>query len=497
MIQAPYRAIMNVFYHMVKGIHEKIKNAVITICCFCLAGYFPLSYSNLLPHFMGDENYRMLLVCILVALITIFGIRNRIQKMQWNIPFVIVFYLFVISLFVARYHHGLRAGTVLFALFLLFLLPCYSLVWNSHERYELLFDRLSLAVVIVNLAFYAASIIIWPYSTKLYAFDRYTGLTTNPNIMAMVCLSSVIAGCYLIYKKKLYVLAAIGAGAGLGLMTLTASRAAILAVLIMVIAAVISYLRKREPERIGIGRLLIAVVIVIVMARASIWASEMPVKQFSFYGVASIQEKTDSDRKFTIQECLDAGTLPEDIAGQTGMNEKGVFSDTESAHPVSVEQVSRTANGNVLQNRLQNNIDANDFSSGRLEIYSWIIHHISRWGTDLDEDPVVINGVSTGGTHNAILNFAYQCGWHGGILFFLIELMTAIFLFRFCFGRKEYPQGTLFAVLVIAAFLVEANLENQTLPSVRDLACYYYMIMPVMFLKKYHTFRESKDSDAA
>ena len=477
-LQIPYIAVLNFFFQLTKGVGEKVKNAIIGICCFALVIYPALNYSDFLSDIIDDYNYKMLLISVLVIFLALFGMKEKVKHVAWKPMFTVVYYLFAISILVARYHHSLANGYTMFALFLLIVLPAYTLVWNNRNDYRQLFDWLAFAMVVVGLGFYVGSLIVWPYAPYFFFDGRYTGLTTNPNLLGMIFACVLVGACYLLYRSKHMIISVISLGMAVSMLYLSESRTAMLASVLAIIAEIICYLRKREADRIPGKRAVFAIGLTVLITVGSVIALSAPVKYFSYYGIEQIKQNFDSGNKFTLEECDENGIK---IGDTSKVNLEMSYRTADYKDVFEIDRVANADTPSAL-NRWQKNTDINAFGSGRVALYKWVIQHTTLWGVDREKNPVDVYGIKYTGTHNTVLDYAYQCGWFSGILCFLIKLSTIIFVIRFLFGKRMIQKGTLLAVMLVLIYAVESTLEIQTIPSTRDVTCYFYLMLPVLFM---------------
>lgn len=509
-LQTPYIAVLNVFYYLTKWIGGKARNVLVTVCCFGLVIYAALQYSEIfIRDHIHDSNYRMLIICVLVALIALFGMKEKARPVAWSWPPVVFLYLLGISILVARFHHGLATGYVAYALFMIILIPAYGIVWTGRDDYRDLFNRLSFALEVIGILFFIGSIIVWPYAPSLFLEGRYTGLTTNPNILAMLYLCVLIASCYMIYQSRFMPLSIIALGLSVSMLYLSQSRTAFLSAMLAVIAIIICYFRKREPDRIQPKKLILSIILMIIIAAIAVFVAYVPVKYFHYYGIEKIKDEYNSGSKFTLEECEEQG-IPvsevNEIEPQhqvTNVNilddailEQYVFDDSYANSPILVEEIAAGGTSNTFTRFSDKIFNVDALSSGRMGAYKWVVQHVTPWGVDRDENPIIVGDLSFTGVHNTVLDFAYQCGWFGGISCLLLKLSAIIFALRFVFGRKKYNRGMLFVILLIAIYTVESSLEIQTLPSSRDITCYYYMVIPFVFAGlKRRKIEQKRESD--
>lgn len=478
-LQTPYIFVLNICYELTKWIGEKVRNLIVSISCFGLVVYAALQYSEIIIRdYVDDVNYRMLIICVLVALLAVFGMKEKARPVAWNWPAVAFFYLLAIGILAARVHHGLATGYVLFALFLLVIIPAYGLVWTAKEAYTDLFFRLSIALIIVGIIFYVGSLIVWPYAPYLFLYGRYTGLSTNPNILAMFYICVMAGAIFLIYHSKRVVLSTISIGCSIAMLYLSESRTAMLAGGVAALAALICYLRKREDHRIRPQKLIIVVVLSLVVSGVAVFALHAPIKFFSYYGIEAIKEDFDSDSKFSLDEYAQSGFTEEEITDVSSI----FIEDMRQNQAIKLGEIaSAEGSRKMFFGIATQGLDLNALGSGRIEVYKWLIQNTTLWGVDREANPIIVNGRKFSGAHNTVLDFAYQCGAFTGLWCFLLKIVSVIFVIRFLFGRKEFKEGNLFTIMMILLFVVESTLEIQTLPSSRDITCYYYMMMPMVF----------------
>ena len=91
------------------------------------------------------------------------------------------------------------------AICMLFLFPCFYLVWNNRGDYDTLFLLVAKALTASLIVFFIICILFAPINEHSIIAGRYRGPTGNPNHLGMISAAGVTCALYLIVKAKRFV----------------------------------------------------------------------------------------------------------------------------------------------------------------------------------------------------------------------------------------------------------------------------------------------------
>ena len=170
------------------------------------------------------------------------------------------------------------------------------------------------------------------------------------------------------------------------------------------------------------------------------------------------------------------------------VSETQVVTSVDSTEPsLSSIQVDKVIEQRMQQEKtVDNGMDLNAVSSGRLEIWQYCIKQSSLLGNDIENKPIIVSDTSHPiyHAHNTVLELLLRSGVFAGGLFFLLELYCACWILRCVFSRGINTSYELFAVMAITAFGIASLFDIVVLPFAKQTVAMFYLSLPcVMCLK--------------
>ncbi len=507
-LQIPHRAIWNGMFRLTENMKQETRNRILSLCCFLLAFYYSLLYSDILNLLLPHVILRGICFSVILFLITWFSIDRKLERVETRPVVAAVYYFFLVTVIIARVQHPTGFEMEGFAALLLLLFPGFYLIWNNRRDYSALYDRIAFGFVLNGIVFFAFSLYGQPYIAAASENGRYTGLADAPNILAMLYLCTALSALYLIVRKdRKLVVHIIALGISMGMIFLTGSRTAFLALGLAVLVWLIAIARKNIRKSRRFLVCLLALVLSCAAAWAAVSAVQVPEKYFGYRGNATLREISDSRVKYTDEELIAMGWWHPENQSQTNGKKRTADQKTgaqkkKKASPgvkagisfwnTAAGSVSWTAgdtaflssglNVGTIFRSYNNQGSADRLSSGRLTIYQIVLDHLNWFGNNPKEVPLKNTaGTKLHGVHNTVLDFTYRCGILSGAAVGILEIFALAYIVQGLFGRKKLDAGMLFVLLVFSAYLMESLLEIQVVPFNRDLTCLFYLSFAVMF----------------
>lgn len=506
-LQIPHRAIWNGMFRLTENMKQETRNRILSLCCFLLAFYYSLLYSDILNLLLPHVILRGICFSVILFLITWFSVERKLERVETRPVVAAVYYFFLVTVIIARVQHPTGFEMEGFAALLLLLFPGFYLIWNNRRDYSALYDRIAFGFVLNGIVFFAFSLYGQPYIAAASVNGRYTGMADDPNIFSMLYLCTALSALYLIVRKdRKLVIHIIALGISLGMIFLTGSRTAFLALGLAVLVWLVAIARKNIRKSRRFLVCILSVALACAAARAAVFAVQVPEKYFGYRGNAALREISDSQVKYTDEELIAMGWWhPENQTqtnGKKGSTAQKSGTKQKNASPGVKAGISfwNTAVGNiswtvgksaVLSNGLnidsifrlyKKNTSANQLSSGRLTAYQIVLNHLNWFGNNPKEVELLnMDGTKLHGAHNTVLDFTFRCGILSGIGVGILEFFALAYIVQGLFGRKKLDAGMLFVLLVFSAYFMESLLEIQVVPFNRDLTCLFYLSFAVMF----------------
>lgn len=365
-----------------------------------------------------------------------------------------------IVIVISGIHHYIGYSYILMGLFMTFLMPPFIIVWCYRRDFDTLFRCIAIIGVLCFICYYFVNMICAPAGMDDTFWGRYGGIAADPNGVAKSAVASCVCGIYLLItwtgRKKIWMIPIISASIGMTLMTV--SRANLIALGCILIWGMICGIKYcyHHRDRILLKRIILYAFFLVVL---------IPV----FINGLQLKNVLEKETTKTVSETQ-------------------VVTSVDSTEPsLSSIQVDKVIEQRMQQEKtVDNGMDLNAVSSGRLEIWQYCIKQSSLLGNDIENKPIIVSDTSHPiyHAHNTVLELLLRSGVFAGGLFFLLELYCACWILRCVFSRGINTSYELFAVMAITAFGIASLFDIVVLPFAKQTVAMFYLSLPcVMCLK--------------
>lgn len=447
-LQAIYIKILNPVFNFTSRVNEKCRNIIIT------AAYTFIALIVVMERVFSYYDYQligstgvMLIETVLLAIITVFSIKEHLKPVKWNRLFYWTYFLFSFWMFAMCFVHHTGEGIRPFSIMLIIIFPCLYFVWDNRGDYESLFDKMALGTTISAIVFYIVQMYSVLHGNILVEGIRYQGTTANPNNLGMICIAFFVSAIYLAARnRKAEIIFFVIAGFALSLIFLSQSRGSTLSILAALIIWIVFYIGNKETRKN-----FLSLILALLIIGASAFAGDLAMDRMSdAYVQNSITEETQHE---------------------------------EAAAPSQAQTVFE---------RFENTGGGiNGFSSGRVAILKYHLKNLNMLGHDYTkayENNLQDNLKLRKWAHNTILEYASRCGIPAGILFMIIEIMAAVYMVCVIVSPRRRTTGSLFAAMVIAAYGVQSFIDVMYLPDQYNLFMEFMIVLVVLGRRRdYHS----------
>ncbi|MCC2864725.1 O-antigen ligase family protein [Ihubacter massiliensis] len=472
LIQKLYCTILNPCYAVINKIPEKTRTQINFVCVLLVV---LLAYYGEAKDYMKGPPITTLCILqsILLMIITLMSMNGPLRLMKWSKLIPWSWFLFSIIVILTGFDHVIGPGFRPMAIVMLLFYPLLFFVWSNRGDYQMLFDMVAKSTVIVGLAFFVACMFYNPLTEEVL---RYTGFTGNPGSLGKIGVAVLTCGLYLVMTmRRNYWLYALFSGLACTLIILSLSRTALLAMcallLFLLLFCIKEFLDHREIRKKLLVRIL-AIVLMLVIA--------YPTTNFLLEnGYAILQEtyhvsKENKNGAPGASNSTDVNNQQTEAATDT-IAERQKTQDV----PEGADKEELTKERVSLEGK-----DLNSFSTGRLAIYKARIALLNWKGNDAT-DSIYAEGYGRNRwSHNTVLEFAYRSGIIAGGLFFLIELLSAIYVFRKLFSREKVLIYQYFVFFAIIGFGIMSLTDVIFTPAADPGVLYYFLAMMPLFCRK-------------
>ena len=458
LLQGFYSLILNPIFKITGKIDERIRNAVITLCCLFLTGFFVAYYDAANRLGLSMEHTKNSLICgsVLIILV-VFSIKAPLTKFRWD---PILFYLFFIAglgITAISFLHPVGSGYRAFGLMMMFGFPCLYYVWNNRGDYDTLYKRLSFAACVVGLMFYALCIKLAVGGELSITSGRVNGPLQNANMFSMIGMVMVCSALYIfmacLKSTPWFILGTASFAVGWEIIFLGVSRLSILVGAGSILAFLIFGFKKRTDIVAEQGRLktyLKSIIILVVMILVMISGSIL----------------------LTIN---DRNTPEQSPAGSAG----------SEAHTEETEGTPEDDTVSATDRFDTSDKSLDTYTAGRISLWTSYASHLNMWGNSFDQSKMhEVTGCSISHAHNNFLEIAYRCGIPVACIHILLELYAGIICIVFLFGKKYREPYHLFAVIFMICYAVESMFDIATIPFERQAPFFFYMALIPLFGRK-------------
>ena len=428
-------------------ISERHRNVLISvlfgILFFCINADRSWVFSknimvNILPTILAKDVF-----CFIVfSLICILSVNKKLSRVRWNKVILLLQVIFGIGVIIISFIHPVGEGYRLFGFEILLLFPTFYLVWSNRGDYDRLFKLVTYPMLIVGFIFFIVTLFYSLSGGLLFEGSdnaRCAGIMANANCFSLIGVQMMLGGVYLLFinqnKWHEYILSFVTIGLGEGIILIGQMRVAILVTAVSIVVSAYYKIRFFR-ERIELTKLIkilcgcILAVLMICLSFAIVDINKAVVEQKNGDQVVAEQKQSSS-----------------------------------------------------VVNRLipKSDMSAEQYSSGRLWIWSNYAKKLNAFGNNYDEfNKEEMSGPHYANAHNVFLEVGYRFGVPMSVLFILYMLSCGIPCLRYLFKNEPKKKYLLFPVIATIVFVAEALIDCALLPffQVEDLL--YYISIAVI-----------------
>ncbi len=399
-IQCIYAIILNSSYKLISKISAKQREKIIQLLLIFYAIWIILvrSQEAIKISIRGEKTP---IVCgIIVFLISVFSVTKPLRRIKWRKSICFFYYttglLMLLSMIL---HTGATATDKIYVFEWLFLFPMLYYVWGNRKDYVNLFEKIAKAFCYVGFAYLIFLICFFPKEIYQTGGGLYIASTTNPNVLALVISSSVIAGVYVFIACGQKVVPIITICLGTGVVISCQSRTALFAIVMSLVVAMILtfYSLIRDKNSFYAKKILLLAICVGLMFLLA---------PFSNY-------------------LFDIG--------------RPVLAKASSI-------LDKFSKGDTL----------NAITSGRIDIWIHCLQESHLLGSS-NTGNIHLGGRTYYGAHNSIIEMIYRYGFLAGLSYIGLWISAVIVSIK-TYIKTSYKEG-LFAIMMIASFFVMAMFE--------------------------------------
>ena len=468
LLQKLYIIILNPIYSLTKGINEKIKNAIITICCFSLTASF-IAYFTKALKIKNDRTEIHLACCIIIFVLLVFSIKKPLEPVRWNKVIFYIFFLAGLGIFAVSFLHPIGDGYRAFSFMFMFGFPCLYFVWNNRGDYEVLYNRVSASASAVAILYFIYYVYLASRGELNFLNGRVCVTFYDPNMFSMIGMIAVNAAFYMLLVNKenpfWYALTAVSMGIGASIVYLGGSRLSMLVVAGSLFAFAVFTIKTFmvSDGRKAVGRTLLKTVIIAVSIAVFTMAGN---NMLTVNNTIAIDNLVHADAE-----------EPESSADS---------SDIQAADESAGQMNEETANDDVIDRIVTSTQEASadSFLSGRITLWKNYARFLNLTGNDFSKTDwsVMTQGAPDARhAHNNFFELAYRCGVPVACIHILLELIAGIICLIWLFGRKYRDPFYLFCIISMSCYALESMFDIATLPFERPAPFYFYMAMIPIF----------------
>lgn len=314
-------------------------------------------------------------------------------------------------------------------------------IWNNRKDYEKLFECCYRGFLYPTIIFFAASVILVPITEK-----AYTGLTNNANMIGMYIAAILgIVVWKILYSDDKKV-----------------QRKNI--VLLSFLISFIFYSRSRTITVVCIGTVLTAVLYKIIFQK------EIKKALFSL-AIIVVGSVISCVLLLEINQCTTSI-----VSFEFGESEDADLEAVFEGYSERMSGKDKTASG----------ID--NYSSGRVGIWMKAISKFNMKGHPSREHIVTMrNGDVGNNAHNVFIQFAYDHGIVGGIVFILLSVSALVNIFKYCI--KSNDSLFILMLLIQVSYIGIGLFASINMPFLYLISFVYYMTFAILFDKDLETIK--------
>lgn len=457
-LQKLYILILNPFCGLSESISPGIRKAAVYIVCFLLYATCYCWYSIIGMGTQLTLLSRMLESIVLIVILIFLGLDKPLKPVKWNKPFIYCWFALGMLMLIMGFFNEQNTGYWMTGPVIALGLPCFYMVYGRREKYEMIFDAICKAAMIISIIYFFVCLYGEYVSDNVWdATSRYNGLTIDANKIGELCLASfcVIIYYMLVGKQKAWrILSMVSMGAIIGQTYLTQSRTTILAMAFIVgfylIISVKDAVTGKEFGRLSkrIGILVISAVIAAVAVKA--------IDQVHDNYLLGQQE-------------------PQEVSEEADTNTQAAQTTVSTTEPSSEYRSLMPAEGQ----------DLNSFSSGRLFIWQTYAEGFNFIGNPADAENPISPLIKQRTAHNSLVEITYRSGYITGAVYLILVIMTGIYILKVMIrNNRKNSDGDYFMAIASIGYLIFTSLMSSFNPLTAIIFLLYALGFPVLLDRK-------------
>lgn len=398
-VQSVYACILNIIYKVTIKISANVRNRIIQVSLIFYAGWIILMRSNPVTKVSINSYDAGIVLGATILVITVFSVNKPLQRIKWNKSICFFYYMTGILMFISCLINETGTGHRIMIIEWLFLFPMLYYVWSNRGDYSVLFETVAKAFCYVGIIYAVILLLVFPKELYSTVNGAYIGSTSNPNTLALVVCSSVIAGLYLYITKKSKAIPLITVCMGTGIVIMAESRTALLSICVSILSILVFTVYDRLKTR----ELIYSKKIILIVICIGCICISVPIVEYLF-----------------------------DIVR------------------------AALAESNGMMGKLQKGGNLNAISSGRIDLWAYCIDNSRLLGNDVG-DSISFASTNYWGAHNSIIEMMYRYGVLAGVSYIGVWVTAFIGSIK-GFIHSSYEKG-MFNIIILPAFFIMAMLE--------------------------------------
>lgn len=428
--ESSYVSLLNNAYKTITSkIPDVIREKLIGLLFIIFAAYFILLRSDMFyQKWLKEQDICQFFGAVLLILVTFMSIKGEIKAVSWRKSLVIPYYLFALGLVGIGLMHPIGGGYGFFGLMMLTVYPCLYLTWNNRDDYEVLFDNISVAFMIIGTFYFIWFAVADYYNTEVLIGDRHEGGMYNANFLSFIGVSLSCVALYFLYRcltkdgKK-------------SIITISYSS-------ITIIMGVVLSIKGGSRSALLIFGVNTLIIVFFIIKKGV---------------VVDNNERKKHMTPITI--IIFAVVIAAIIFGA-------------KHHMLFLERFDFS------------NQSVDQYSSGRIGLWRGYAQHLNLLGHDMSSVDwnALTGGMNTRHAHNNFLDFSYRSGIIVGICCIAFQLVAGILTLIMMFKKGINRDYEVFVVLFTVHFLVLSLIDIATLPMTNYAAFFFYICVAPLFV---------------
>ena len=458
LVQKFYIYILNSILNIIGEFSEDTRHNINKISVFLLVLASFYGEAADLMKFTAATNL-CIIQAILLCVIILMSVKEPLKIVEWNYKYTVCWYAFCIIVLFTAFLHILRPGFRPMVLVMLVIYPALFFVRSNRKDYRTLYDMVAKSTVIISVGFF---VLCWMNNPMVSETVRYLGATGNPGSLGKVGVVAFTCGVYLLMNsEKVKWMYAVFCGMAVELIVSSGSRTAFITMVALMFVFTIMFVKEHIIEKIELKELFKKGIVIIAAVIISSQASHFML--INGYDLLHNGKSVTDCFKVSLVMTVEAAEDVQDIA----------------------PAASSASDGSLINERLSvegKNLDT--YLSGRMVIYKAVIEKLTLFGNDGKDRAIYKDEIVTHrSAHNTVLEFTHRSGIFAGICFFLIELMTALYVIKKVFSKKICAAQEYFMIFAIVGFGLMSLTDVIYNPAAGPSMLFYFLAMGPLFEK--------------